>query len=425
MSLSAASGGTVPLANPLRPQTVPSVDRRVLPIDGQVRNLLGLYLSIFRNYEEAARAIHISKDTVAKYFEGNPNIALYVFDRMYSVVVERVEPVRVKDALEGATYEEIISRARERNGQQIDTTMYRMTPRLREILALYTSSFPSRARAAAKIGVNPRTFKAYVKGDISSFPKGRFEQVLKVLREKGHSEKDLLQVAGVADWSELVAPKVRPDTTSVSENDVIKEIMSRFESGSLNSRTLDKNLQVAATRIFGDLGGAIRAAMKQLEERLLKSIENDIAKGNFTDAFRDIRRLEKFIGTYAMRERTASRAANYSRKREWADEIRSMRERKNRLKLQVFKALKIYDFPDDRPELVENIRTPDIEHEVSDYDPSLRYEPGDILKHPEFGVGRVVKVTEPRMIQVTFGPRTGEKTLVMNSHGARPELRPA
>ncbi len=406
-----------------RTQTIPSVDRRVLPIDGQVRNLLGLYLSLFKNYEEAARSIQISKDTVAKYFEGNPNIALYVFDRMYSVLLEKLEPAKVKAALEGATYEEVITRARERNGQQIDNVMYKMTGKLRDVLTLYTNTFPSRARAAAKIGINPRTFKAYVKGDISSFPKGKFEQVVKILREKGHTEKDLLQAAGVADWSELVAPRARAETSSLSETDVIKDILARFEAGTLNNKAIDKNLQAAAARLFGDFGSAIRAAMKQLEEKLLRQIENDIGKGNFTDAFKDIRRLEQFIGTYAMRERTVNRSASYGRKREWYDEIRAMRDRKNRLKLQVFKALKIYDFPDDRPELVENIRTPDIEHEVSAYDPTRRYEEGDILKHPEFGVGRVIKSNEPRMMQVTFGPKTGEKTLVMNGQGERPELR--
>lgn len=412
-----------PPAEPARSQTIPSVDRRVLPIDGHVRNILGLYLSMFRNYDEAARAIQISKDTVAKYFEGNPNIALYVFDRMFAVLQEKGGSERLKAAMDGATYEEVISRARERNGQQIDNVMYKMTPRLRDILTLYTNSFPSRARAAAKIGINPRTFKAYVKGDIASFPRGRFEQVVAVLREKGHTEKELLQIAGVSDWSELVAPRARAETASISENDIIQEVLTRFEAGTLNTRTLDKNFQAAAARIFGDFGSAIRAAMKQLEEKLGRQIENAISKGNFIDAFKDIRRLEQFIGTYAMRERTVNRTASYGRKKEWSDDVKTMRDRKNRLKLQVFKALRIYDFPDDRPDLVENIRTPDIEHEVSAYDPGTRYEAGDMLKHPEFGVGRVLKVAEPRMVQVTFGPRTGEKFLVMNANGPRPEIR--
>jgi len=407
----------------VRTPSITSVDRRVLPIDGQVRNLLGLYLSAFKNYDEAARTIQISKDTVAKYFEGNPNIALYVFDRMYSVLKDKVEPAKLKDALDGASYEEIVSRARERNGQQIDVVMYKMTSRLREVLTLYTNSFPSRARAAAKIGINPRTFKAYVKGDIASFPKGKFEQVVKILREKGHSEKELLELSGVSDWSELVAPKARAESATMSTADVIKEILARFEAGTLNSRALDKNLQAAAAKLFGDFGSAVRAAMQQLDERLNRQIENDISKGNYIDAFKGIRKLEQFIGTYAMRERTAVRTGGYGKKKEWFDDLKAMRERKNRLKLQAFRALRIHDFPADRPELVENVRTPDIEHEVSDYDPVRRYQPGDMLKHPEFGVGRVLKLVEPRMIQVTFGPKTGEKTLVMNSQGERPEPR--
>ena len=36
-----------------------------------------------------------------------------------------------------------------------------------------------------------------MKGDIASFPKGKFEQVVKILREKGHSEKELLDLSRI------------------------------------------------------------------------------------------------------------------------------------------------------------------------------------------------------------------------------------
>ncbi|MEW6776925.1 MAG: hypothetical protein AB1405_11565 [Bdellovibrionota bacterium] len=395
-------------------------DRRVIPINPDVRAVLGLYLSSFRNYDEAAHAVGVSKDTIAKYFEGNPNIAFYVFKAIAEIVQQRFSPERLHEAIPHTTVDELLALAHERNGQQIDNVMYEISPPLLKLLQLYTEQFPSRARAAQKLEVNPRTFKAYLKGDIRSFPRRKFERLVALLEEKGFTRPKLEEAAGVSSWEELLSAKVRLETLQVTEREIIDEIRKLFETGMLKNELIEKRLRNAASRVFGSLGEAMRAAMKEIETELLSRIETDVEKANFASAFKDIRRLERHIQVYAAKERAVTRSAGNTRKKRWKDEVFEMSQRKNKFKKLVFQALRLKDFPVDQDPL------PASEEELAAYSPERTYHPGDILLHPEFGLGHVLR-TEDRQCVITFGPKVGEKTLIMSERRGGPEFwqRPA
>ena len=391
-------------------------DRRIIPINPEVRSLLGLYLSMFRNYDEAARAVEVSKDTIAKYFEGNPNIAFYVFRRMVNVLQERLPAEKVQAAIPGVKIDDLFSMAQERNGQQIDNVMYEISEGLLKVLSFYTEQFPSRAKAAQKIDVNPRTFKAYLKGDIRSFPRRKFEAMMSVLEEKGHSQAQLLKQAGVKSREEPRSAKVRLETLNLSKQDIIAEIKKLFEQGTLKNNLIEKRLRNAANRIFGNFGNAVREAMRVLENELHEKIEADIDKADFADAFKEIRTLEHYIQIYAAKERAITRSAGPSAKKRWKDEVLAMSQRKNKFKAVVFKALRLNE--------AENVPTDlaSFDEEPVEYSPEQTYEPGNILVHPEYGLGHVLEINDDRQAIITFGPKVGEKTLVMSQRRGGPEF---
>lgn len=391
-------------------------DRRIIPINADVRSLLGLYLSLFRNYEEAARAVDVSKDTIAKYFEGNPNIAFYVFRRMCNVMQERLPAEKFQAAIPGTKLEDLYAMAQERNGQQIDNVMYEISDALLKVLGFYTEQFPSRAKAAHKIDVNPRTFKAYLKGDIRSFPRRKFEALLEVLEEKGFSEAQVLKQADVKTMEELLSAKVRLETLNLSEQDIIDEIKKLFEQGTLKNNLIEKRLRNAANRVFGNFGNAVRETMNVLEKELHESIETNIDKADFADAFKDIRTLERYIQIYAAKERAITRSAGPAAKKRWKEEVLAMSQRKNKYKTVVFKALRLNEAPGQAQSLTS------FDEEPADYTPEGTYEPGDILVHPEYGLGHVLEINDERQAIITFGPKVGEKTLVVNQRRGGPEF---
>ena len=393
----------------------PVRDRRIIPINAQVRTLLGLYLNLFRNYEEAAQAAGVSKDTIAKYFEGNPNIAYYVFERILAVLGRRLPAESVREAIPGSKPEDLLALAHDRNGQQIDNVMYEITGPVLRLLQFYTAQFPSRARAAQRLEVNPRTFKAYLKQDIRSFPRRKFERMASVLAEKGFSQSQLQAVAGIGAWEELLSAKVRMETWNINENELLSEITKLFEAGTLKNNLIEKRLRNAANRIYGSLGNAVRAAMKEIETASIARIETAVEKANFAEAFKEIRRFENYVQIYAAKERAITRSAGPARKRRWREEVLSMSQRKNKLKKLVFQALRLADT--DAPD-GEAAGAAD----PADYTPERQYRAGEILLHPEFGLGHVLKTLEDRQCVVTFGPKVGEKTLIMNQRRGGPEF---
>ncbi|MCB0222029.1 MAG: hypothetical protein KDH09_20190 [Chrysiogenetes bacterium] len=391
-------------------------DRRIIPINAEVRSLLGLYLSMFRNYDEAARAVEVSKDTIAKYFEGNPNIAFYVFRRMVNVMQERLPAEKIQAAIAGTKIDDLFSMAQERNGQQIDNVMYEISEGLLKVLNFYTEQFPSRAKAAQKVDVNPRTFKAYLKGDIRSFPRRKFEAMIEVLEEKGHTQAQVLKRAGVKTLEELLSAKVRLETLNLSKQDIIAEIKKLFEQGTLKNNLIEKRLRNAANRIFGNFGNAVREAMRVLEKELHEKIEADIDKADFADAFKEIRTLERYIQIYAAKERAITRSAGPAAKKRWKDEVLAMSQRKNKFKAVVFKALRL----NEAAGVPSDLGT--FDEEPIEYSPEQTYEPGNILVHPEYGLGHVLEINDDRQAIITFGPKVGEKTLVMSQRRGGPEF---
>lgn len=179
----------------------------VLPITPEVRQVLALFLNLYRNYAEAAEAVGIAKDTLARYCDGMPNMALYVFDRVAKVVEERASLEQRKEFLEGVDFEQLRSLAEPRNRAELDRRRYAITEGLQRLLSHYETHFPNRRRAAASLGINPRTFKAYTTGEVKTFPGRHLDMMLEILAQRGARGFDLLKIAGSSDWTDILKIK--------------------------------------------------------------------------------------------------------------------------------------------------------------------------------------------------------------------------
>ncbi len=51
------------------------LEQYVIPIDQRVKKLLLLFVSSYPTYSEAARAVGLNRDTIARYLEGNSAVA--------------------------------------------------------------------------------------------------------------------------------------------------------------------------------------------------------------------------------------------------------------------------------------------------------------------------------------------------------------
>lgn len=390
-----------------------ALDRRVVPIDERVRVLLGLFAGLYPNYEQAARALGVSKDTIAKYFEGNPNMAFYVFENMIRLLRQKAPENVLRRHLREPVIDEIRRSAQVRNGQQTDAVMYEITPELLKVLEFYREQFPSRARAARELDINPRTFKAYVKGDIRSFPRNKFESLRALLAERGIGDKEILKVSGAASWEDLLRERGSQGRVEGTKEALLADLRQRFEDETLVEDVCeDDSLAEQAKKHFGGLEEAVRAAVKGLEQEADERLAEDLDKGRFAPAFKELRRLEHAIKLYAQ---AMGRLNGRKGAKGWKDEVVEMSRRKNRHKGVIFEALG----------LKSGTETGSLEEEVGEprtYSSEQSYEPGEIVLHPDFGLGRVVRVVEDRRFVVTFGPQVGEKMFIMNERGYRPEF---
>lgn len=248
--------------------------RRVLPIGAEVRSFLALYLSLFDNYSTAASEVGIAKDTLARYFEGSPNIALYVFDRMAEIVNDRASPEAITRYLRENSIDELRGLAYVRNSRELDRSRYEMTPGLVRILEHFTERFANRAQAAAAIDMNPRTLKAYLAGNIQSFPVRHFSRIIEYLEDQSLTLPEILEIAGAEDWNEVLPLQGRTDGQAVSRDDALQALRFRLESEDHYTKRLSKPVYLALRRHFESLEDALDHCMEQIAEEMTREGQN-------------------------------------------------------------------------------------------------------------------------------------------------------
>src|SRR5207244_5607770 len=137
----------------------------------RVKKLLLMFVSHYPTYSDAAKAVGLNRDTIARYLEGNSAVAAYAFQRIAQSLLKKHSQQEINDILGEEGVEGILSAAVKKNGAATDHVSYAITPAVRDVLEAYARLFVNRAAAARALRINPRTFAAYFKATISSFPR--------------------------------------------------------------------------------------------------------------------------------------------------------------------------------------------------------------------------------------------------------------
>jgi hypothetical protein len=307
------------------------LEHYVIPIDQRVKKLLLMFVSDYPTYSDAARAVGLNRDTIARYLEGNSAVAAYAFQRIAQSLLsshgkEEIDLVVGKDGVE-----QILADAVRKNGAVTDHVSYAITPAVREVLDAYARLFVNRAAAARALRINPRTFAAYFKATISSFPRDRFWRAIEILKERGWKESAALEKFNASSWDEvLVVARKQAPMSQLDDEALQKALIDHIRSGDLKIKTGDRPLFNACRRRYGNLTVALRQAMSAWVAKTTEQIEKKLEAGEMRAARALLDELGEAIRHYMNRAKSAARIPTLGSSYDWQTEAREYLAAKER-----------------------------------------------------------------------------------------------
>jgi hypothetical protein len=307
------------------------LEQLVVPIDQRVKKLLLMYVGHFPTYSEAAKAVGLNRDTIARYLEGNSAVAAYAFQRIFQCLMEMHSAEEIEKIVGEGGVESIFSAAVKKNSAATDNVSYAITPPVRDVLDAYARLFVNRAAAARALRINPRTFAAYFKSTISSFPRDRFWRAIEILKERGWKEASILAKYEDKSWDQLlvVARKQAP-MSRLNDEELQRALIDHIRSGDLKIKTGDRPLFNACRRRYGNLTAALRVAMSAWVHRTSEQIEKRIDAGDLRSARTALDELGDAIRHYITRAKSAARIPTLGSAYDWQAEVREYLAAKER-----------------------------------------------------------------------------------------------
>jgi len=370
-------------------------DGRVVPIDETVRSVIELYLNQFKNYEDAAREIGINRDTIVKYNTFSQSMALYIFEKIVRYLRGTDAGGRLSALLPPDNLAQLLRGAQPSDHAQKDHIMYAITPVMANLLKMYIKPFANIGAAGASLGINPRTFKAYLDGTIESIPQRYFWRLIDGLKRQGYVEQDLMSSAGISTWREILEERRRTPTLKSDADGLLDLILQHIREGKRQRKDFPRELVNACYRVFGNFGDAVRLSMTRYQENVAAEIRECLSEGMVRKAHSLVAKLRSDFEAFDEVQQTVYKALPKRKRSQWLKELPRFKDVRKELN-----------------ELLENF-----ELDTSrQYRMDASYKINDILHHPGFGLGRVVKLQGPNRMVVDFFKRgMGQRILIMNS----------
>jgi hypothetical protein len=307
------------------------LEQFVIPIDQRVKKLLLMFVSHYPTYSDAARAVGLNRDTIARYLEGNSAVAAYAFHRIAQSLLSKHGQEQIDEVLGKDGVERILADAVKKNGAVTDHVSYAITPPVREVLDAYARLFVNRAAAARALRINPRTFAAYFKATISSFPRDRFWRAIEILKERGWRESTALSKYNGSTWDEiLVVARKQAPMSRLDDDALQKALIDHIRSGDLKIKTGDRPLFNACRRRYGNLTVALREAMSAWVAKTAEQIEKKLEAGEMRAARTLLDDLGEAIRHYMNRAKSAARIPTLGSSYDWQGEAREYLAAKER-----------------------------------------------------------------------------------------------
>lgn len=300
-----------------------ALENFVVPIDNRVKKVLLLFVGYYPTYSDAAKAVGLNRDTIARYLEGNSAVAAYAFQRIAQDLLRHHTQEEVDELLGRGGVAGILATAVKKNGAATDNVSYAINDVLRDVLDAYARLFVNRAAAARALRINPRTFAAYFKATISSFPRDRFWRALEILKERGWDEAAALQALGVAQWDDaLVVARTQAPMSRLDDEALEKALIEHVRKGDLKIKTGDRPLFNACRRRYGNLTAALRAAMGSWVNKQAEAIARHMDEGRFAEARSTLDVMGEAIRHYVERAKSAARIPTLGESYDWQTEVR-------------------------------------------------------------------------------------------------------
>jgi hypothetical protein len=308
-----------------------ALDNFVVPIDHRVKKLLLMFVGHYPTYSDAAKAVGLNRDTIARYLEGNSAIAAYALQRITEHLLERYSHAQIDEIVGRGGVDTLLSTAVRKNGAATDNVSYAINDPLRHVLDAYARLFVNRAAAARALRINPRTFAAYFKATISSFPRDRFWRALEILRERGWDESKALAGFKTKSWDDvlLVARKQAP-MSRLDDDALERALIDHIRKGELKIKTGDRPLFNACRRRYGNLTAALRAAMSSWMRKQAAAIDAFMEEGDLPKARAALDAMGEAIRHYVARAKSAARIPTLGDAYDWQAEVREYLAAKER-----------------------------------------------------------------------------------------------
>ncbi len=368
-------------------------DGMVIMIDETILKIIRLYLSLYSNYDEAAAAVSINRDTLVKYNTFSRTMAVYIFERIVDVLEDSEKRQEFYEVLGFRSTEDIISAGVKSDHTQKDNVMYEINESVHALLKKYYEPFPNLGAAGSSVGINPRTFKAYLDGSIESLPKKYFWRLIRAFEHRGVTQDELKEELGISDWREVINSRSRTPTLQITKEEFHEEMIKLILEGRVRRKDFSKTIVNAGYRLFGSFGKALKMTlvyyMKKIEE-----MEMSADSKNLKALYFELVRFRKFLKNFLKAKKSVLRALPKKSRVKWMKDI---------------------------PNLKKLARTSKQTMERVEFDKSRQYRldgnysVGEVIHHPGFGLGQVLTIKDRNRMIVEFYKRgMGQKTLIMN-----------
>lgn len=301
--------------------------------------------------------------------------------------------------------------------------VYRINRPVTALLRLFANRYPLRAEVADRLGVSKSALDGYLDGSLQTLPSDRFWKMIEDLRASGYTEADLLETVGADAWKEVLEFD-QPETSPNAKEALLHELIESLAEGRLEMETKQPDLVADASRAFGNLCLALRAAMRHEAKEIKHRIPQHIARRDIDGALDDLNRFESSLYNYLMKLYRVDDALEKAKDENIIAHIRPYMKLKESIRDQIERFLDETGFaiyPEEtitdklhRKKVMEFFRWTLARR----YSANAAYRVNEYIHHPGLGLGRVTRIVGRNRIQVQFEDDSyGEKEMAANLGG--------
>ena len=297
---------------------------------------------------------------------------------------------------------------------------YRVNDRVLKLVRLYTARFPRKADAARQWGLPESELEAMLSGKKQVLKGPQFWSLVAQFGSAGVDEADLLAIMGASAWKEALEFDT-PSGVGDPKGPILDALIEGLATGRTDYEENDPELVESARKGFGNLGLALRAAMRRESKAVTPRVSRHMARRDVQLALEALNQYETVLYNYLVKLYRGDRPLEKAKAENIIAHIRPYMKLKEAMRESIEEALEASDwaiYPDKTAcDKIHRKKTLDFHRWrlARRYSADSPYRLDEYLHHPGLGLGRVVEILNRRRILVRFDNETyGIKELTAN-----------